>query len=157
SQIAHFTVMVYLDNNATTRCEDRVADVMRRLAAEGYGNPQSSDHPFGWDAAERIEEARTHVARLIGASPTEVVFRSGATESINAALKGLIPARADSSGGILTCAAEHEAVLATCAQLSRLTAVPVLHLPVDPAGRIDLAAWKDAISGSRTVLASLML
>jgi cysteine desulfurase len=130
---------------------------MRRFASEAYGNPHSSDHPFGWDAAELIEEARTHVAGLIGASPTEVVFTSGATESINVALKGHILTRADRSGGILTCAAEHEAVLATCAQLPRLAAVPVRHLPVDPAGRIDPADWETAISGGGTLLASLML
>jgi cysteine desulfurase len=102
-------------------------------------------------------EARSRVAELINASPREIVFTSGATESINLALTGLIRSREGGVGRIVTGATEHEAVLETCAQLERTAAVAVRYLPVDRSGRIDLTDWEEAISRGGNTLGSLML
>jgi cysteine desulfurase len=124
---------------------------------EAFGNPASREHHFGWDAAEAVEEARSHVADLVNATPREIVFTSGATESLNLALKGAIRSRGDRTGCIVTCATEHEAVLAVCSQLERTAAAAVRYLPVDRSGRIDLTAWKEAISRGGISLGGLML
>lgn len=109
---------VYLDYSATTPVDPRVAEKMNAcLSMDGtFGNPASTSHAFGWDAAELVEEARTQVAALINADPREIVWTSGATESDNLALKGIIEARA--GGHLVTTSYEHKAVLDTASYLA---------------------------------------
>ena len=148
---------IYLDNNATTPVDKRVLEGMLPFLSEYYGNPASRDHAFGWDAAEAIEEARYHVANLINAKPNEIVFTSGATESINLSLKGFAHARRGNLQGIMTSSIEHEAVLESCQQLKAQTGIGVTYLPVDSSGRLDLSAWSRSMRGAEAMLVSLML
>ncbi len=108
---------VYLDYSATTPVDPRVAQKMSRcLLTDGdFGNPASTSHVYGWDAAELVDEAREHVADLLNADPREIVWTSGATESDNLAVKGV--AESFGSGHIVTSSYEHKAVLDTVAYL----------------------------------------
>lgn len=120
-----------------------------------FGNASSKTHRFGWYASEAVEIARRNVAELIGAETQEIIFTSGATESINTAIKGI--ARAFSSKGkhIITVATEHKAVLDTCAHLAE-DGYEISHLHVDREGRIDLAELKFLLRAD-TVLVAVML
>ena len=119
-----------------------------------FGNASSKTHRFGWTAADAVERAREHVAELIGASPKEIVFTSGATEASNLAIKGLAEACRERGNHIVTCATEHRAVLDCCAVLER-RGFEVTYLPVDGLGRIDVAMLEEVI-GERTILVTLM-
>jgi cysteine desulfurase len=124
---------VYLDNHATTPLDPRVLDAMMPFFKEHFGNAASNAHEYGWMAAAAVDVARGHVARLIGAESSEIIFTSGATESINLALKGIIEGHRRTSGcaemHVVTAATEHHAVLDTCKALElagvRCTVVPV--------------------------------
>ena len=142
---------------ATTPADPRVVAKAFASWSVVFGNPSSRDQAFGWDATEAVEEARFEVVDLINARPVEIVFTSGATESINLALQGFIHARNGGPGGIITGAAEHEAVLETVPGLARTAGVAVQLLPVDRPGRIDPAAWIAALSQGETSLVALML
>ena len=113
--------IVYMDYAATTPADPQVvAAMVRYLGPDGiFGNPASRSHRFGQEAAEAVERAREQVADLIHASPYEIVWTSGATESINLALKGVAYACAERGRHIVTSSLEHKAVLDTCAQLVR--------------------------------------
>jgi cysteine desulfurase len=142
---------VYLDNHATTQVDPRVVKAMLPWFTEEYGNPASRQHAFGWRAEAAVDHARAQVARLIGADPREIVFTSGATESINLALKGIVLA---AGGHVVTSAVEHRAVLDTCRSLEAAGA-GVTIVPVDGHGLVD----PDAVAGAmtpRTVLVSIM-
>src|SRR5947207_2586014 len=102
---------VYLDYNSTTPIDPRVLEAMLPFLSTKYGNAASRDHAFGWDAAEAVEDARQHVASLINAKAREIIFTSGATESINFALKGLCQCATGPGRAIVTAVTEHEAVL----------------------------------------------
>jgi cysteine desulfurase len=148
---------VYLDANATTPIDHRVAEAERRAAS--LGNASSRDHHFGWDAAEAVETARWRVAELIGASCPEIAFTSGATEGVNLALKGFalaVKARGGAEARIVTCAAEHASVLETCRQLQRLLAVQVDYLPVDPRGRLHPPALAQRLLPGRPTVVAVM-
>ena len=120
-----------------------------------FGNASSRTHPFGWKAAEAVEESREQVAALIGArTPREIVFTSGATEANNLAIKGGVDQQRERGDHIVTCAIEHKAVLDCCQSLER-SGFRVTYLPVDGDGRIDVARLREALS-ERTVLISLM-
>jgi len=121
---------------------------------EEYGNAASRQHAFGWRAEAAVELARGRVARLIGADPGEVIFTSGATESINLALKGIVQAGSVSGSHVITSAIEHRAVLDTCRALER-SGVHVTVLPVDRHGLVAPEHVMDAIT-PRTVLVSIM-
>src|ERR1700722_2636556 len=115
---------VYLDNQATTRCDPRVLDVMLPWFTEQYGNPHSVEHVMGRAAEAAVETARGHVASLLGADPREVVFTSGATESNNIAIKGAArfaarygPGGNEARRRIITAATEHKCVLESIADL----------------------------------------
>jgi cysteine desulfurase len=128
---------VYLDNNATTQVDQRVIDVMLPFFNRKYGNAASKTHAFGWTAGEAVEIAREQIAALIHAEPGEIVFTSGATESVNLALKGVYEANVSKGNHIITCATEHKAVLDTCKHLEKQGA-DISYLPVQQDGRIDL-------------------
>ena len=95
TQSNHIKRPVYLDNQATTPLDRRVLDQMMPYLTEQFGNPHSITHEYGWIAESSVEGARAEIARLIGARPREIVFTSGATESNNLALKGVLRAARD--------------------------------------------------------------
>jgi cysteine desulfurase len=144
---------IYLDYNASTPIDPRVAAVMRPLLEAAFGNP-SSPHWGGQPAREAVDHARVQVADLLGAAPDEIVFTSGGSEANNLALKGVFFALRSRGDHIVTSAAEHPATLEPCRFLERLGA-RVTYLPVDRMGRVDPQDLARAI-GPRTILASVM-
>jgi cysteine desulfurase len=146
--------MVYLDHHATTPLDPRVLAAMMPYFTDKFGNAASRSHQFGWEAEQAVEEARKQIARLIGASPREIVFTSGATESNNLAIKGVVEAHAGQGDHVITSAIEHKAVLDVCARLAQHGA-RVTRLPVSGDGLVDPGAVEAAI-GARTVLVSIM-
>ncbi|SET01302.1 IscS subfamily cysteine desulfurase [Thorsellia anophelis] len=148
---------IYLDYAATTPTDRRVAEkMMQYLTPEGtFGNPASRSHSFGWDAQDAVETAREQVADLIGASAKEIVFTSGATESINLAIKGAAQFYQKSKGKhIITSKTEHKAVLDTCRQLER-EGFEITYLSPNAQGFIELETLKSALRKD-TVLVSIM-
>jgi cysteine desulfurase len=146
--------LVYLDNNATTRVDPAVLAAMLPYFTEHYGNA-SSLHGPGAVAARAIRAARAQVRDLLGASgDREIVFTSGATESNHAALHAGLEAR-PGRGELVISAVEHPSVLATCRHLERTRGLTVRVVPVDAAGRLDLDAYRRALS-ERTALVSMM-
>lgn len=145
---------IYMDHHATTPVDARVLDAMLPYLKEHFGNAASRNHAFGWKAEEAVDTARRQVATLIGARPREIVFTSGATESINLALKGVAEHSAASKDHIITCRTEHRAVLDTAKRLEQ-QGYRVSSLPVGGDGLIDPGAVEQAITG-RTVLISLL-
>ncbi len=113
------SMQIYLDYAATTPVDPQVAERMSEcLTFEGnFGNPASRSHFYGWRAEEAVEEARNQVATLLAADPREIVFTSGATESNNLAIKGLMEARQADRGHIITSVTEHKAVVDVCRYL----------------------------------------
>jgi cysteine desulfurase len=145
---------IYMDNHATTAVDPRVFESMRPYFCEVYGNAASRSHSFGWQAEEAVEKARKQVAALIGASPKEIVFTSGATESNNLALKGVAEAYAAAGDHIITTAIEHKAILDTCRHLEK-SGARVTYLPVQRDGLLDLGKFREAIT-EKTILATVM-
>ena len=146
---------VYLDNQATTPLDPAVREAMWPYLTEEFGNPHSSDHRFGWDAATAIRDARASVAELISADDDEIVFTSGATESCNLALRGVANRRGNGRRDrIVTLATEHPAVLETAHDLGR-TGHDAIVLCVEPDGLLDLAKL-DRVLDERTLLVSIM-
>jgi cysteine desulfurase len=148
---------VYLDNHSTTRCDPAVVAEMVPFFSEVYGNAASRSHRFGLDARAATEKARTQVATWLGASPKEVVFTSGATESDNLAILGAARSRRAEEGRdhVVTVATEHPAVLDACAALGR-EGFTVTVLPVDRRGLVDPDDVAKALRPS-TALVSVML
>ena len=148
---------VYLDNQATTRCDPRVVSAMLPWFTEHYGNPHSVEHVMGTEAEAAVEDARGRVAALIGVDAKELVFTSGATESNNIAIKGAAR-HALRSGNerrrIVTVATEHKCVLESVADLTEEGFEPVF-LPVRPDGLLDSDALREALTVP-TLLVSIM-
>ena len=145
---------VYLDFHATTPVDPRVLEAMLPYFSERFGNPASRQHAYGWEAQQAVDTARSQVAALIGANPSEIVFTSGASESNNLAIKGAVHARRSRGDHIITAATEHKSVLDSCSCLER-EGCRVTRLGVDAQGFIDLDQLRAAIS-SRTILISIM-
>jgi len=145
---------IYMDYHATTPVDPRVVQAMLPFFTEHFGNPASRNHAFGWEAEEAVDEARKHVADLIGASAREVIFTSGATEANNLAIKGVAEMYREKGNHIITCVTEHKAVIDTCKKLEKQGG-RVTYLPVQKDGRIDLAQLRDAIT-DKTILITIM-
>ena len=149
----HFPI--YLDYGATTPVDPRVVDAMIPWLREHFGNPASRSHAWGWEAEEVVEKSRAQVASLINADPREIVWTSGATESINLALKGAAQFYKSRGKHIITVKTEHKAVLDTVRELER-QGFDATYLDVQPDGLLDLNKFKDALRPD-TVLVSVML
>src|SRR5262245_28186974 len=134
---------IYLDCNATTPVDERVFEAMKPYFTEMFGNAASTGHAFGTQARDAVETARRKIATALNASPDEIIFTSGATESDNLAIKGI--ARLHDSGHIITTATEHKAVLDPCRCLSE-DGYRVTCLPVDRRGFISLDALASALT-----------
>jgi cysteine desulfurase len=145
---------VYMDNHATTQVDPRVLEAMLPYFTEKFGNAASRNHEFGWQAEEAVENARGQVAALINASPKEIVFTSGATESDNLALKGVAEFYRSKGNHIITQATEHKAVLDVCKRLES-NGCQITCLPVNKDGRISLEDLRRAITPN-TILISTM-
>jgi len=126
------TPLIYCDHNATTPLHPEVWTAMRPFLLESFGNP-SSLHTEGQQAREAVEEARAHVAQLLGAAPEEIVFTSGGTEADNLAILGAAFARRERGRHIITSGIEHPAVLGSCRFLEE-DGFRITRLPVSPAG-----------------------
>ncbi|EAR16482.1 cysteine desulfurase family protein [Robiginitalea biformata] len=140
----------YLDSASTTRVDDRVKKAMDPYFSDIFGNA-SSNHEFGKQARNAVERARGQVARIINAEPSEIIFTSGATESINLAIKGYTEANAHRGNHIITVKTEHKAVLSTCEYLES-KGLDVTYLKVDENGLIDLDDLRKAIKESTLLI-----
>ena len=145
---------VYLDYSATTPCDPRVVDKMVPYLYEKFGNPASHSHAYGWEGEKAVEEARGHVAALIGADPREIVWTSGATESDNLAIKGAAHFYKDKGRHLITVKTEHKAVLDSMRHLES-EGYEVTYLDVKEDGLIDMDAFRAAIRPD-TILVSVM-
>jgi len=147
---------IYLDMQATTPVDPRVLDAMLPFMTGLYGNPHSRTHAYGWETEKAVEQARKHVADLIGADAKEIIFTSGATESNNMSIKGV--ARFFKKGGkknhVITCQTEHKCVLDSCRHLQD-EGFEVTYLPVQSNGLIDMEELEKAIR-PETCLVSIM-
>ena len=147
---------IYLDYSATCPVDPRAAEkMMQCLTLDGnFGNPASRSHRFGWQAEEAVDEARNHVADLIGADPREIVFTSGATESNNLAIKGAAHFYVKQGKHIITCKTEHKAVLDTCRHLES-EGYEVTYLDPQSDGLLTLPQIEAAMRPD-TILVSIM-
>jgi cysteine desulfurase len=145
---------IYFDNHATTQVDPRVLDAMMPYFTNKFGNAASRNHSFGWAGEEAVENARAQVASLIGATPKEIIFTSGATESDNLMIKGVAEMYREKGNHIITQAIEHKAVLDTCKRLEK-DGFEVTYLPVQRDGRVDPEDVRKAIT-SKTILITIM-
>jgi cysteine desulfurase len=148
----HFPI--YLDYGSTTPCDPRVVDAMIPWLREHFGNPASRSHAWGWEAEAVVEKSREQVASLINADPREIVWTSGATESINLAIKGAAHFYGSRGKHLITLKTEHKAVLDTMRELER-QGFEVTYLDVEENGLLDLNKFKDALRPD-TILASVL-
>jgi cysteine desulfurase len=145
---------IYFDNHATTQVDPRVVQAMLPYFTEKFGNAASRNHPFGWAGEEAVENARAQVASLIGATPKEIIFTSGATESDNLMIKGVAEMYREKGNHIITQAIEHKAVLDTCKRLEK-DGFEVTYLPVGKDGRVNPEDVRRAIT-PKTILITIM-
>ncbi|MBX3237047.1 MAG: IscS subfamily cysteine desulfurase [Nitrospiraceae bacterium] len=146
---------IYLDNHSTTPMDPRVLEAMLPYFTEKFGNAASRNHAFGWQAEEGVENARKQIAKLIHADPKEIVFTSGATESDNLAIKGVVEMYHEKGDHIITSSTEHRAVLDTAKGLEAKRGLKVTYLPVDKFGMVNPEDVRNAIT-DKTILISIM-
>jgi cysteine desulfurase len=146
-------LMIYLDYNSTTPVDEAVVVAMLPWFRHQFGNAAST-HSYGWQAAEAVTIAREQLAQLVGAVKEEIIFTSGATESINLALRGVTESYASKGNHIITCATEHKAVLDTVTHLSK-KGMSITTLGVNAHGEIDLKELEQSIT-PQTILIALM-
>jgi cysteine desulfurase len=147
---------IFLDNHSTTPMDPRVLETMLPYFCEKFGNAASRNHPFGWEAEEAVEAARQQIAKLIHADAKELVFTSGATESDNLAIKGVLEMYKEKGDHIITSATEHRAVLDTAKSLESKKGIKVTYLPVDKYGMVNPEDVRNAIT-DKTILISIMM
>ncbi|XP_004511800.1 cysteine desulfurase, mitochondrial [Cicer arietinum] len=135
---------LYLDVQATSPVDPRVLDAMLPFYLSRYGNPHSRTHFYGWESDNAVEHARSQVASLIGASPKEIVFTSGATESNNISIKGVMHFYKEKKKHVITTQTEHKCVLDSCRHLQQ-EGFDVTYLPVESDGLVDLEKLRDSI------------
>ena len=145
---------IYLDGHATTRLDKRVLQAMMPYFCEYYGNPSSSTHQYGWEAAAAVKLARESLAAAIQIEPEEIIFTSGATEANNLAIKGVAEAYFNQGNHLITVKTEHRAVLDPFRYLETV-GFDVTYLPVQSDGLLDLSLLEDAITPN-TILVSMM-
>lgn len=147
---------IYLDMQATTPVDPRVLDAMLPFYVGEFGNPHSRTHAYGWESEKAVEEAREHIANLIGADPKEIIFTSGATESNNMSIKGVARffGRSGKKKHIITTQTEHKCVLDSCRHLQD-EGFEVTYLPVQSNGLVSMAELEAAIR-PETALVSIM-
>jgi cysteine desulfurase len=147
---------IFLDNHSTTPMDPRVLETMLPYFVEKFGNAASRNHAFGWAAEEAVENARKQIAKLIKADPKEIVFTSGATESDNLAIKGVLEMYGEKGTHIITSSTEHRAVLDTVKALEGKGKATVTCLAVDKFGMVNPEDVRNAIT-EKTILISVML
>jgi cysteine desulfurase len=147
---------IYLDMQATTPLDPRVLDAMLPFYSGLYGNPHSRTHAYGWETDKAIEDARDHIAKLVGADPKEIIFTSGATESNNMSVKGVARffGRSGKKKHIITSQTEHKCVLDSCRHLQD-EGFDVTYLPVQSNGLINMEELEAAMRPD-TALVSIM-
>jgi cysteine desulfurase len=145
---------IYLDYSATTPVDPRVVEAMMPYLTNSFGNPASRSHSFGWTAEQAVENSRKFVSDLVGCDPREIVWTSGATESINLALKGAASFYKDRGKHVVTVKTEHKATLDACRELER-DGFDVTYLEVMDNGLINLDHFKSNLRED-TVLVSIM-
>ena len=142
---------IYLDYQATTPMDPRVFEVMKPYFLEKFGNPHSRSHAYGWEAEEAVEKAREQVAHVIGATEKEIIFTSGATESNNLALKGVMHFYGSKRKHVVTVATEHKCVLDTCRHLEQ-EGFKVTYLGVGKNGLIDLEELRKVVTEDTAII-----
>ena len=151
----HNRSTIYADYQATTPVDPRVVEKMAPYWQVSFGNPHSSDHIVGWQAAKTVDQAKSSIASLIGADPDEIIFTSGATEANNLALFGLARRASLSQRRILVGATEHKCVLAAARALEARENFTVEQIPVDGEGFIDLEVLSNRLDET-TLIVSIM-
>jgi len=146
---------IYMDNHATTPMDPRVLEAMMPYFTEKFGNAASRNHSFGWEAEKAVDDARRQIAMLIHADPKEIIFTSGATESDNLALKGVVEMYREKGNHIVTSVTEHRAILDTAKRLEK-QGMQVTYLPVDKDGFVNPDEVSKAIT-DKTILISIMM
>ncbi len=145
---------IYLDNHSTTVLDPLVLEAMLPYLQDDYGNAASVNHAFGWEAKEAVDHAREVIAAALNTEPREIVFTSGATESVNLAIKGAVSARHEKDWHVVTCVTEHRAVLDVCKGLER-QGLDVTCLEVDEDGTLPVGRVERALR-ENTLLVSIM-
>jgi len=147
---------IFLDNHSTTPMDPRVLETMLPYFVEKFGNAASRNHAFGWAAEEAVESSRKQIAKLIKADAKEIVFTSGATESDNLAIKGVLEMYKEKGDHIITASTEHRAVLDTVKSLEGKGKATATYLSVDKFGMVSPEDVRNAIT-EKTILISIML
>ena len=151
---AGVSLPIYMDNHATTPMDPRVLEAMLPYFGKVFGNAASRNHQFGWEAEQAVDKAREQIARLIGCTPKEIIFTSGATESNNLAIKGISEMYKERGNHIITQVTEHKAVLDTCKKLER-QGYQVTYLPVETDGLVSMEKLRAAMT-EKTILVTIM-